>query len=131
MTTHHHKRRKATLWLLALIYPVAWLVSELRWTHINDPTDRFTNVTRYLAGSRQPSRVTRVRLEKKTYYIAYSPTDSWLATPSSPAAYVFDDQGKMVEWSADPGDDLAFQSKWPHPQHDVATSELSQLGAEQ
>ena len=62
------------------------------------------------------------------FFIAYSPMNYWLAVPSGPAAYVFDESGQMVEWSWDPGDDLDFQEKWPLPQEESSVDELAMLG---
>lgn len=39
--------------------------------------------------------------------------DYGLALPSGPAANVFDDQGRLVDWSADTGDDSRFPNNWP------------------
>lgn len=35
------------------------------------------------------------------------------AMPSSPPVYVFDADGQLVDWCADPGDDLRHRRKWP------------------
>jgi hypothetical protein len=32
---------------------------------------------------------------------------------SGPAAYVFNENGRLVDWTVDMGDDSRFQSKWP------------------
>ncbi len=118
-------------WVLALAYPAGWILSEFRWSRVNDPTGKFENASEYLAQSRQPSRVTSFELKGKSYLIAYGPLDIWLAVPSSPAAYVFDEQGHMVEWSADPGDDKAFQDKWPISEaNEVTVADLRRLGTE-
>lgn len=47
------------------------------------------------------------------FWIAYAPMDYGLALPSGPAANVFDDQGRLVDWSADTGDDSRFPNNWP------------------
>ncbi len=54
--------------------------------------------------------------------------DTWLNVPSSPAAYVFDQAGQMVEWCPDSGDDEGFQKKWPLPQEESSFEELKQIG---
>ena len=36
-----------------------------------------------------------------------------LALPSGPPAYVFDRNGKLIDWTMDMGDDPAFQRAWP------------------
>jgi len=105
-----------------------WLLSEIRWARINNPDGKFTNVREYIVQGRQPSRVTKVQREGGTFFIAYSPMDTWLALPSGPAAYVFDGTGEMIEWSRDIGDDPDFQKKWPLPQEESSLEELKQIG---
>ena len=108
-----------------------WIVSEIRWRRINDPTDKFTNIVEYLAHGRLPSRVAKVKMQEATIFIAYSPMDTWLAIPSAPAAYVFDDSGTMIQWSPDTGDDVQFQTQWPLPHLASSLNELMQNGSEQ
>ena len=36
-----------------------------------------------------------------------------LAFPSSPPAYVYDANGLLIDWCADPGDDPTHATKWP------------------
>jgi hypothetical protein len=104
--------------------------SEIRWAKINSPVGKFTNVTEYVAHGRQPSRVTSVEKKGKTYFIAHGPLDTWLATPSGPAAYVFDESGRMVHWSPDTGDDPSFWRQWPRPHTESSFEELKELAQE-
>ena len=117
--------------LLVVAPACGWLLSEIRWARINAPDGRFSNVREYIARGRPPSRVTKVEKEGKTFFIAYSPMNTWLAVPSGPAAYVFDATGQMVEWSADTGDDPDFQKKWPLPQEKSSLEELKRIGFQQ
>lgn len=111
--------------LIALL--IFWTVSEVRWARINSPKGRFTNVAEYVAYGRGPSRVTKVTNGDGTFFIAYGPYDSWLALPSGPAGYVFDESGNMVGWSGDTGDDSSFQKQWPLPQEESSLAQLKQL----
>lgn len=119
-------------WLIVtvifLVPAFGWLVSEIRWSRTNNPDGRFTTASEYLAHGRQPSRVTKVEKEGSIFLIAYSPMDTWLAVPSGPAAYVFDEHGQMVEWSRDTGDAPEFQRKWALPQEESSVAELRQVG---
>ncbi len=99
----------AVIWLPVL----GWLVSEVRWGRLNDPSGKFANAVQYLERGRLPSRLCRATTDGHTYFIAFGPMDTWLAVPSGPAAYVFDESGDMVDWSSDIGDDASFQSQWP------------------
>ena len=102
----------------------SWIFSEIRWSRINNPEGKFSAVSGYLAAGRLPTRVTKVRKDGATYFIAYSPMDTWLALPSGPAAYVFDETGKMINWSCDAGDDPNFEKNWPLPQERSSIEEL-------
>ncbi len=102
---------------------VAWLGSELRWARINSPAGKFSTASEYLATGRLPSRVTTITTNGSTFFVAYSPMDCRLAIPSGPAAYVFDESGRMIAWSRDTGDDGRFHRDWPLPQQGKASIE--------
>lgn len=113
---------------VCLVVPACgWIASEIRWVRINDPQGKFSNVTEFIAHGRQPSRVTKVEKHGKTFLIAFSPMDTWFALPSGPAAYVFDESGRMIRWSRDTGDDSRFQKQWPLPHKQSTLEELKQL----
>jgi len=115
--------------LLVGIPGVAWLGSEIRWTRINNPHGKFASASEYLAAGRMPSRVTTLTTNGSTFVIAYGRGDYWLAVPSGPAAYVFDQSGRMVTWSFDTGDDDRFQRDWPLRQQEKASiEELKRIG---
>ena len=115
--------------LLVGIPGIAWLGSEMRWARTNSPQGKFTSAREYLAAGRLPSRVTKLATNGSAFYIAYSPVDSKLAVPSGPAAYVFDESGRMVTWSRDTGDDTRFQRDWPLRQQEKASIEdLKRIG---
>ena len=129
------KKISKTEWIIVLLIFVlpacGWLLSEVRWSRINNPNGKFTTVHEYLAHGRQPGRVTKVQKDGRIFFIAHSPMDTWLAVPSGPAVYVFDENGQMVEWSWDTGDDPQFQKKWPLPQEQSSVEELKQIGFQQ
>ena len=127
------RKIEITVAVLIVVLPACcWLISEIRWAHINNPEGKFTNVAEYITHGRQPSRVTKVQKQDKTFFIAFGPLDIWLALPSGPAAYVFDESGRMIQWSEDPGDDSEFQKLWPHQQQKSSSiEELKQIGFQQ
>ena len=106
-------------------------LSEIRWARVNRPDGKFSNVNEYIAHGRRPSRVTKVEKGGKAFFIAYGPMDMWLALPSGPAAYVFDETGHMVEWSWDTGDDPGFQREWTLSQGRSSLEELKSIGFQQ
>lgn len=125
------KKSSKIEWLivsLVLASPACgWWLSETRWSRINYPDGKFTNVSEYLANGRQPGRVTKVKKDGDTFFIAHCPMDTWLALPSGPAAYVFDKTGRMIEWSSDTGEDPEFQRKWLLSQEHASIEELKQI----
>lgn len=122
-------------WAIIALYfaPIAmvgsWCVSEVRWAWINSPDGRFGSLSEYLQYGRYPERVSKVRVGEDTYFVAYSPMDTWLAVPSGPAAYVFDARGRLVAWSHDIGDDPDFLRQWSHSREHSSIEELEQTVA--
>ena len=112
--------------ILIVVFPISfWVISEIRWAEINSPDGKFTNVTEYLAQDRKPVSIKKIEKEGNVYFIAFGPLDSWLAAPSGPAAYVFDADGKMVDWAGDSGEADDFNSRWPWPER--KDSDLEEL----
>ena len=97
---------------VVILPAAAWLISEVRWDRMNSPAGRFSNVNEYLALKRSPGKVVKSKHKSGFYYIAFSPLDAWFALPSGPAAYVFNDEGTLVDWTADSKDDPAFHEQW-------------------
>ena len=119
------------VWFVIMVPMCGWIISEIRWARINNPEGKFSNVADYIVHGRQPSRVTKVEKQLKTFFIAFCPMDTWLAVPSGPAAYVFDETGKMIQWSRDTGDDARFQKQWPVPHEKSSIEELKQFEFQQ
>ncbi|QDU07718.1 hypothetical protein [Gimesia aquarii] len=88
------------------------VLSHNHWDSLNNPEGKFTNVSEYLAQERPPSYITKINKQGTTFFIAYSSMDEvGLALPSGPAAYVFDETGKLIQWSSDIGEDPQFQQQ--------------------
>lgn len=123
-------RKEFVFGLLFLVIPgIAWIGSELRWARINSPNGRFASASEYLAAGRLPSRVAKITSNGSRFWIAYGPMDHWLAMPSGSAAYVFDESGRMVAWSRDSGDGVAFQRSWPMSrEEDASIEDLKRIG---
>mgnify|MGYP001552173015 CR=1 FL=1 len=77
-----------------------------------DPAGRVTNLTAYLAWRPSAEHFAQVDIHGKPHVIAYGPMSSWVLLSSGPSACVFDDTGRLVDWSADIGDDPQFDEKW-------------------
>src|SRR5690349_5783774 len=71
-----------------------------------NPTGRASNLNEYLA-----EQFAAGEANGKPHVIAYGSMSSWLLS-SGPSAYVFDDTGRLVDWSSDIGDDPRFDARW-------------------
>ena len=120
-------RTKLVVYVCLLGIPAAWIISEVRWDRVNDPGGKFSTVSGYLAVGRLPREVSKSYKDGHTYFIALGPLDSWLAVPSGPAGYAFDETGRMVDWSFDTGDDPEFLKRWPLSGTPSSIEELEQL----
>ena len=77
-----------------------------------NPTGRVSNLDEYLAWRPSAGRFAQVDVNGKSHTIAYGPMSSWLLLSSGPSAYVFDETGRLVDWSSDIGDDPQFGDRW-------------------
>jgi len=76
-----------------------------------DPTGRVATLSEYLAWRPSAEQFVAVVVDGRRHVIAYGPS-SWLLLSSGPSAYVFDDTGRLVDWSSDVGDDPRFVERW-------------------
>ena len=106
----------------------SWIVSEVRWRIVNSPSGKFESAEAYLATGRPPREVVTLEVDDKDYWIAYGALDTWMATPSGSAAYVFDSEGILRDWTPDAGDDSAFQIRWTGKARASSIEELRTLG---
>ena len=85
----------------------------------------------YLAHMRPPRWLERVEREGETYVVAYGNSNQVLAAmsmfPSGPPAYLFDARGRLVQWSADSGDDAVFQEYWMAGSNKIDLAEARRL----
>lgn len=120
---------------VAFLFVCSLTASEVRWAKLNAPEGKFSDASSYLTHGRLPSRVSKIIKEGKTFYVTFSPLsiddNIWLALPSGSAAYVFDETGKMVQWSSDVGDDSQFQRQWLKSQTESSLEELKHLNFQQ
>jgi hypothetical protein len=125
------RKIEIALWAFIFIFAAAWVASEVRWSRINSPRGKFDNAQEYIDHGRLPARAFKIQKAGETFFIAMSPMDtSFALTPSGPAAYVFDDTGRMVDWTDDIGDDSDFKVNWPRPYQESSLEELKKLGRE-
>ena len=77
-----------------------------------NPTGHASNLNEYLGWRPSAEQFAAVEVDGKPHVIAYGPMSSWLMLSSGPSAYVFDDNGRLVDWSSDIGDDPQFDERW-------------------
>lgn len=63
----------------------------------------------------EPCDILSVRRDRRDFYefVGHWPSGFVAALPSSPPAYVFDEQGRLVDWCPDPGDQPEHRRRWP------------------
>jgi hypothetical protein len=90
-----------------------------------NPTGRISTLNEYLAWRPSGAQFAQVDVNGKPHIICYGPTSSWLLLSSGPSACVFDDTGRLVDWSPDIGDDPQFNEKWGAERTHAAARTLS------
>jgi len=91
----------------------AWIYSETASARAVRPPPGATNLVAFLEAKPQLTNVCRfVHNGKVCFEVIGIPSISPLSLPSGPPAYIFDETGAFVDWSADIGDNPSFLSKW-------------------
>lgn len=75
------------------------------------PGAEMSDMGAFVSAMPRPSAAFSLQINGKLYIELVGPTPSALVLPSGPPAYVFDD-GQLVEWTSDLGDDPDFASRW-------------------
>ena len=96
--------------LAVLLVIVGFMASERASQQRLVPTGRASTLSEYLDWQPASDEFAAIELDGRRHIIAYGPMCGWL--PSGPSAYVFDDVGRLVDWSSDIGDHPAFDKKW-------------------
>jgi hypothetical protein len=110
------KAKKETLFVITIIALLLgyWIGSEIYYGRSISPRG-VSNVGEYFKRFGEPQLIGMLERDGRKYYEFYGrlPSAFILAFPSSPPAYVFDEQGRLVTWCRDPGDTPSFQQQWP------------------
>jgi hypothetical protein len=102
------ERYRSILFLALLIG--GGIVFECVSTLRQNPAGHASTLKEYLQWRPTASQFGTVDVQGKQHIIAYGRASGLLA--SGPPAYVFDDTGQLVDWSADIGDDPQFDERW-------------------
>jgi hypothetical protein len=92
---------------------VAWLYTEKRAAEAVRPPAGGTNLSGFLRARPQPVRIRKLVHNGKVHVeVVGKPYSSPLSLPSGSPAYIFDETGALVDWTADLGDAPSFVKKW-------------------
>lgn len=90
-----------------------WIYTEKRIANELRPPEGVTNLVAFLEARPQPSKIRKFPHNGKTHIeLIGKPVTSLTSLPSGPPAYVFDETGVLVDWTADRGDTPSFVRKW-------------------
>ena len=91
-----------------------WIGSEVHYARSISPAG-ISTVREFFDRFQQPRRIRMVERDGQSYYefTGHLPSAWIIALPSSPPAYVFDEQGRLVSWCSDPGDAPSHRRTWP------------------
>lgn len=90
-----------------------WIGSEVYYARSIRPVG-ISTVSDYLARFDRPRNVYYVEHEGRNYFVLESKLHPAyvMAFPSSPPAYVFDEEGRFVDWCSDPGNRPSQWDRW-------------------
>lgn len=97
--------------LLVIAAALCWALLVVQWHRSirpNDPT-----LARLLAKIPQPAKTMVFATNGREYLVVVGQLPPIYTFPSGAPAYVFDQSGYLVDWTADSGDAEAFHQCWP------------------
>ena len=107
--------KRIALFSLLLILPALFVVGEVRYASQIRPTGVRT-IAQHLKRFGDPQRVYQVERDGTVYYELQGFPGGHpphLAVPSSAPAYIYDREGRLIDWCPDPGDMPQHRQKWP------------------
>jgi hypothetical protein len=105
-----HLGKIAVAFAIASLF-VGWLALNVQSRRQMAPTGIVT-VRDYFERFGDPRFVRFVNHRGDRYYEFGGPMPALWTLPSSGPSYIFDEQGRFVDWHADPGDAPDFYTKW-------------------
>jgi hypothetical protein len=97
---------------MLLLAAIAWALTSATIAKSYAPVPEAETFDGFVAYYGQPFSIIQFDEE---HIVATVEVPFWhlvINTPSSMPGYVFDRNGKLVDWSPDPGDDSNFQNRW-------------------
>jgi len=98
--------------LLVLLLPVcAWWACEVHHARKSN-ADGIETYRQYRESLPPPESVLKLRVGEGEFYALSGPVSVLLALSSGPPVYIFDSEGKLLDWTLDSGDDPRFSERW-------------------
>jgi hypothetical protein len=114
-TSNPRKRStvKHTLIVLGvlLVMGAPLMIADIRGRKSLDPTGHATSLAEYLEWQPAATEFEEATFAGKRHFIASGPEPT-SSLASGPPAYVFDETGRLVDWSTDTGEDSEFCTRW-------------------
>ena len=97
-------------WVIVILLLIAtWIATEWLMYRRTVPPSNVANIDSFLKWRPSTEQFTILASDNRHLMATGAPSG---VLPSGSSAYVFDDSGKLVAWSADIGDDPKFDEKW-------------------
>lgn len=111
------RRQRILGWTTAIAFAAAYVIgSEVYYLESIKPKE-VRDIRGYFNRFGEPKSARVITLDAQTYYELTGHLPKWyvFAHPSSPPAYIFDANGKFIDWCYDPGDVPSHYQRWPQP----------------
>jgi len=106
-------RLRFAIFLVVILSPILlWVGSEVYHAKTSSPKGRATTYKEYREHLPTPIRAKFFIKKNQIFYETDGPIHAPLTFPSGPPAYIFDSQGRLIDWTSDSGDDPSFQDRW-------------------
>lgn len=107
--------KKAIIFVAAVAcFFAVWYFEEHRRAAAVRPPAGATNLASFLQiKANAVNRIRSLKRNETNYFeVIGRPTVSPLSVASGPPAYIFDENGQMIDWAADRGENSSFVRKW-------------------
>lgn len=118
MMSPEKRRKRGRSFIISLLAAnlglfVYWISSEYYYAVSISP-EGMSTASDYFKRFGDPTHVQIVNFEGKQFYdvTGNGPPLHVLALPSSRPSYIFDENGRLVDWCRDPGDFPAHHNRW-------------------
>ena len=105
-------RRQTAILILLGLAAIGWFsLAAVEARRLRPPTSART-LPSFLSVMPRPERFEIHVAGDRRYLLVVGRLPALLTLPSGPPVYVFDTSGKLLDWTADSGDDPRFVERW-------------------